>query len=734
MSSSAIENYYEEFSGQVKVRRGPRDEVFPIVGKEILSMYKKKFEDQLNFLQRYPHLSDHLLQHFTWNFGKHPPSKAGNPGWIPPELVLKEGEVDGEKVWEMDLLWIKRREDQELIKKWNIFKELNLLNVIYPLRIKIFYEISKLFKIELWNQPEQFKAIQGDYEQLLFVHIGPLRQLQHVPLLQKKMKELKRSTSPYVYYIIRPSAFFGARAEEVTEEEYALMLEQQSATIERIQQIFSENVDYSNKRLEEFKERIKKAQQLSDEFGYQIKMDEAETDEMAYILLLEEIIRGLAKKSNPNLMDLSSHQKQAAALYIAYSEMRGYGQAESIMVDPLLEDVSCNGAIVPMFVIHSNFGTLETTVQFGSHDELDKFVRRLADKVGRPVTAAQPIVDGTMPNGERINIVFGSDISKKGSNFTIRKNPRPLSITELIQYKTINPEIAGYLWLTLENDENLFFIGETASGKTTSLNAMMNFIPPDYKILSIEETSEVLAMHDNWVQELTRQSVFEAQEVSMEDLLKAGLRQRPNYIIIGEIRGAEGSVAFAAMQTGHPVISTFHADSVRRLTQRLSGRPINVPKPFITNLRLVFIQQALYLPIQAERVRRCSAVHEIADYDDKEDRFIYVPIFSYDPITDRHSFDGKGNSYVLEERIALALGIPANEKFRVYEELDRRARFMKRLTDEKLLEHEVVWLAVTEYQRNWRNPNVELIIEEAKEYQEEFRRRTGSLTTEYLRD
>ncbi len=238
--------------------------------------------------------------------------------------------------------------------------------------------------------------------------------------------------------------------------------------------------------------------------------------------------------------------------YLKYHVIRdkiGVGILEPFLRDPYLEDITCGG-VGPIYIVHKMFGSMETSVRFETNEELDEFVIKLGEKIGKPISHARPVVDATLPDGSRINIVFGNDVSLRGSNFTIRKVSKiPLSVTQLINWGTFDSRIAAYMWMMLSEGMSVFICGETASGKTTSLNAIMAFIRPTNKIVTIEDTAEVVLPHPNWTRELTRDTGKPESSVTMFDLLKAALRQRPNYIIVGEIRGAEGNIAFQAMQS-----------------------------------------------------------------------------------------------------------------------------------------------------------------------------------------
>ena len=371
--------------------------------------------------------------------------------------------------------------------------------------------------------------------------------------------------------------------------------------------------------------------------------------------------------------------------YVVLRDKVGLGVLEPLIGDPYIEDVSCSG-LGNLFLEHRIFGGLKASIGFASDRELDRFVIRLSEKIGRPVTYREPIVDAVLPDGSRVNIVFGGDVSKRGSNFTIRKfSATPMSLLDLISSGSLSHEMAAYMSFVLREEMNVFISGETASGKTTLLNALTTFINPNSKIVSIEDTPELQVPHMNWIREVSRGSTKEgtASSVSMMDLLKAALRQRPNEIIIGEIRGEEGAVAFQAMQTGHACMATFHAATVEKLIQRLTGSPINIPKVYIDNLNVVVITSAVRLP-NGKTARRIVSINEIVGYDPSSDAFSYTEIFKWNPATDTHEFPGYRISYLLEEIIAPKRGmLPAN-KYNIYGELQQRAAVLKKIEEKNV--------------------------------------------------
>jgi flagellar protein FlaI len=365
--------------------------------------------------------------------------------------------------------------------------------------------------------------------------------------------------------------------------------------------------------------------------------------------------------------------------YMVIRDKVGMGPLEPLISDPWIEDISCSG-IGPVYIEHKIFKGLKSSINFDTHEELDDFVLKLAEKMKKPVTFRNPIVDATLPDGSRINIVYGGDVSKNGSNFTIRKFMGiPLSIVDICNSGALTWQMAGYLSLIVEEGMNFFVSGETASGKTTLMNALMTFIAPSAKIVSIEDTPEVQVPHPNWTREVVRGMTGpNAGAVDMFSLLKAALRQRPNMIIIGEIRGEEGNIAFQAMMTGHAVCATFHAATVEKLIQRVTGAPILVPKTYVDNLNVAVMASAVRLP-NGKPGRRITSISEIVGYDPVNNSFSFVEIFRWDPVRDEFEFVGFNNSYLLEQRIAPSRGLPDKRRREIYKEVDRRGALLQKL-------------------------------------------------------
>ena len=412
------------------------------------------------------------------------------------------------------------------------------------------------------------------------------------------------------------------------------------------------------------------------------------------------ILRKLSKKVPGGGLSLSDRDLKVVK-YIVVRDKLGMGILEPMIRDVNIEDISCSG-LGSLFIEHKVFRSLRTSFEFVTEEELDEYVLRLSERIKKPVTFRNPIVDATLPDGSRINIVYGSDVSKRGSNFSIRKfSETPLSIMELISFGSLSFMMAAYLSLILAEGMNVFVSGETASGKTTLLNAITVFIDPDAKIVSIEDTPELQVPHPNWIREVTRppRPGEDDSGVDMFDLLKAALRQRPNEIIIGEIRGEEGLIAFQAMQTGHSCMATFHAATVEKLIQRLTGKPISVPKAYIDNLNVVVIQSAVRLP-NGRQGRRALSIAEIMSYDSVHDTFSFAEMFRWDPVDDTFEFVGEMTSYILENKIAPKRGLPPHKKREIYALVRRRARILEKLSQSGVTGYQEFYKVIAKAQKD----------------------------------
>jgi flagellar protein FlaI len=357
--------------------------------------------------------------------------------------------------------------------------------------------------------------------------------------------------------------------------------------------------------------------------------------------------------------------------YYLNRAFQGYGQLDPLMHDPHIEDISCDGPSVPVFVYHDEYTDIETNVSY-EHDELADFVIQLAQRSGRHVSVSDPVVSTTLPDGSRIELALGEEVTPKGSAFTIRKYAdEPFTPIDLLEYGTVNRELLAFMWLAIENNRSLIFAGGTAAGKTTSMNAMSMFIPPRAKVLTIEDTRELSLYHDNWLSSVTRERMGDA-DISMYDLLRSALRHRPEYIIVGEVRGEEAITLFQAMNTGHTTFSTMHADSVQTVINRLENEPINVPRPMVTSLDVLWVQ--VLGRTDSERVRRAKTIAEIEGIDQRTGELDYSNTFSWGSTDDTFS---RNNSALLEE-IREERGWSRSQ---LLEELRNRQQFLKYLQE-----------------------------------------------------
>ncbi|MDY6775995.1 MAG: type II/IV secretion system ATPase subunit [Halobacteria archaeon] len=327
------------------------------------------------------------------------------------------------------------------------------------------------------------------------------------------------------------------------------------------------------------------------------------------------------------------------SLYKIYYYLRrhfvDYGKIDPLMRDRQIEDISCDGVGIPIYIYHREYRDLKTNVVFDTDTSLNEFVTRMAQRTGKHISVSNPLVDTSLPDGSRVQLTLGTDISTRGSNFTVRHFAEvPITPVDLIHWNTFSVEEMAYFWLAIENNKSLIFAGGTASGKTTSMNAVSFFIPPRSKVVTIEDTREITLPHENWVASMTRET-FTGEErgnVDMYDLLQTALRQRPEYLLVGEIR-AQHDVAltfFQAMSTGHTSYTTFHADSIDTVIHRLEGEPLNVPRQMVEALDIVSIQKQIYT--EGRRVRRTSEVVEVLEVGGGS--MSTQTLFEWDPSTD----------------------------------------------------------------------------------------------------
>ena len=383
--------------------------------------------------------------------------------------------------------------------------------------------------------------------------------------------------------------------------------------------------------------------------------------------------------------------------YVVIRDLIRNGPLEPLLSDEMLEDIHSVG-LKYVHMDHKVFGMVTSNIRFRERELLSRYLRAMSERIGRPVSDNKPIIDGVLLDGSRINIIFSDDVSMLGPSFTIRKfAEETISVIQLIKWGTMSAQQAAYIWICLEYGMSVLVSGETASGKTTTLNAILPFIDHNVKIYSAEDTPEVKVRHNIWQRLVTRDAKNEDSRVEMFDLLKAALRSRPRYIIIGEIRGVEGATAFQAMQTGHPVIATFHASSIVKMIQRFTGDPINVPIRFFDNLNFAIFQEVVEAP-GGGIARRITGIDEVIGYNKHSDGVLTRGMFEWDPVKDKHYFRGMFQSHLLENKIAAMAGF-ANKR-EIYDEMLRRADAIQRMADRDLTHYDDVFDLLGLYYNN----------------------------------
>ncbi|MEM0155961.1 MAG: type II/IV secretion system ATPase subunit [Thermoplasmataceae archaeon] len=388
-----------------------------------------------------------------------------------------------------------------------------------------------------------------------------------------------------------------------------------------------------------------------------------------YLKLYEPLMDGETKKR---------------VLYYFKRDNDGYGAIDPIVMDGNIEDISCDGVNIPIFVYHRKYGTMRTNVIFRDAESLNSFIVKLSSLCGRSISINDPILDGTSPDGHRIQAIYGSEISPRGSAFTFRLfRKNPFTIADLIRSGTISPEMAVYFWYMVESRSSGIAVGPPAVGKTSLLNAILAFVPENSKVFSIEETRELNFMHDNWIATVVREGQVETgfgmenlPKIDTFDLVRAAMRQRPTYLVVGEVRGDETFSLFQAMSTGHTVYSTLHADSMETLINRLESEPINVPRILTVYLNTVIIVK--FVRINNKLVRRVTEIDEIEGTEEVGNGIVYNKIFEYDPVANKHRLNGQSKIF---EKFKVMSRLSDNEF-----SMDFRAR-LNFLTDLSTSEH-----------------------------------------------
>ena len=406
----------------------------------------------------------------------------------------------------------------------------------------------------------------------------------------------------------------------------------------------------------------------------------------------EEIIREAAKDILQRLNIKYDNEKFEKYFYYLARNYLGLGMIEPMIHDKFVEDISCDGVGINIYLNHMEYGGIEVNRSFLNKDDLNNFIVKLAQKCRKEISISKPILQGSLEDGSRVEAVYGEDVTSKGSTFTIRKfREEPYTPIHLIDNQTINSFVMAYLWLSVENKKSVLISGGTATGKTTFLNALSLFVPTDDKIVSIEDTPEINLPHEHWVPMISRETNTQ-NEITMFDLLKASLRERPDFIIVGEIRGEEANVLFQGIATGHSGLGTVHANKFEDLVNRMTIRPINLPKRLLVELDLVIFLKRVNIGGKSQR--KVSDIVELGNYDFENDEIRTNSFTNLNPSTGELEVSHK--SYVVSKLLELKGGHEED----IWTEFEKRKRILETMHHKGIMEFNQVTKIFREYYRN----------------------------------
>jgi archaeal flagellar protein FlaI len=419
------------------------------------------------------------------------------------------------------------------------------------------------------------------------------------------------------------------------------------------------------------------------------------------IAYLEEKVKSVLEEYQIKL----SEGAYLKLMYYIFRDFVGLNEIEPLLQDPYIEDISCDGVGVPVYIIHRKYGSIKTNVIYNDSKGLTDFVVKLAERSGRFISYAEPLLDGTLPDGSRVQASFAKDVTTRGPSFTIRKFVQiPLSPIDLMNKKTVSSEILAYLWMAVENGASILIAGGAGTGKTTILNVLSMFVQPTAKIVSIEDTRELNLTHENWIPSVTRISFMKGVgEVTMFDLLRSSFRQTPDYVIVGEVRGKEAFVMFQGMASGIPAMGTMHAGRVEDVVYRLETPPINLSPSLIDTLDLVIIMT--HAREKGESSRRVKEVDEIMSVDSSTGKARDVKLYYWLPEKDDF---GKyaGESWFLQEMTRMKGSTPSE----INKDLENRKLVLDWMQKKGITNFKEVSAILTEY---FKNP--QSVIDKTKE-------------------
>ena len=386
-----------------------------------------------------------------------------------------------------------------------------------------------------------------------------------------------------------------------------------------------------------------------------------------------------------------SYESYRKIYYYLCRDFVGFNEVEPLLRDYFVEDIECNGIGSPIYLVHRFYRNIKTNVIFKDSQQLESFVEKLAQRCGKYISYSKPILDGSLPDGSRVNATYTKDITSRGPTFTIRKFTKtPWTPTQLIAFRTLSPEMLAYLWLLIQYKMNLLLTGGTSSGKTTLLNAIAFFISPEARVVSIEDTRELNLPRENWLPSVVRSStgLKNVGEIDLFTLLRSSFRQNPDYVIVGEVRGKEAYVLFQGMASGHSSISTMHAESVDTVIKRLETPPIELSPTLVNVLDAVCIMT--HAIVNKKETRKLKEIVEITNVDSDGVATTNTP-FVWNPAEDQFYF--KKSSKIFE-KISERYGMTMEE---IDLEFRRRVSLLYKLVQQGIFRFEDVQKVINEY-------------------------------------
>ena len=364
-----------------------------------------------------------------------------------------------------------------------------------------------------------------------------------------------------------------------------------------------------------------------------------------------------------------------------FQDLVGYGEIDPLIRDDNLEEIMVIGIDKPVFVHHREYGMMKTNILFKDAGEVMNLIDSIARQINRRIDQESPILDGRLPDGSRVNATI-PPISADGPSMTIRKFKRdPLTIIDLINSKTISVELAAFFWLCFDGlgvkSANAIISGGTSSGKTTTLNALSSFINPKERIITIEDTLELQIPHEHVIRMETRPPNVENRgELTMNDLVKNSLRQRPDRIIVGEVRGSEAITLFTALNTGHSGFGTLHSNDARETITRLTNAPMSVPNIMISAIDFIIMQNRIYRS-DGVSFRRISEVAEVSGIE--EGVIQLNKIFEWDPQSDTIK-----NVGITSKTLTEIANVSGNSLNSLYDEIKNREIVLQHMVDQNI--------------------------------------------------